>query len=337
MATLGNEKKRHHYVPITYLNGFNDASERIFAYRKDKPQNALHLKPSEIAFERYYYSQPLPDGGRDNNALEDFFSTVESPWPSIVDAMQRRQDVNSLLEPIFRFLTMLRVRVPAARDMVELGLAAYARATMRHLDETGHLPPKPRGYEDILDRSEIAIDPHQSIHAMPHLSLGFGRLLSSLGFQIVHNETDLDFITSDNPVVVFDPDVAEEAMLPYLVGAPPRRAELLFPITPKLVLRGLTDLNQDFASRGIRHFRLGLRGEAKRLNRLVARFGYRFVFSCTPTHHALVQKYAALSPVADPITIKLSTGGYKVESRLVFGPRPQKPKWEGKVAELNTE
>jgi hypothetical protein len=69
------EKKRHHYIPITYLKNFTDNAGRVFAYRKDEVEPPLYLAPSEIAFERYYYSQPLPDGGRDNNTFEDFFST----------------------------------------------------------------------------------------------------------------------------------------------------------------------------------------------------------------------------------------------------------------------
>jgi hypothetical protein len=56
-----NEKKRHHFIPITYLNKFTDTEGKVFAYRKDDPETALHLRPDAIAFERYYYSQPLPD------------------------------------------------------------------------------------------------------------------------------------------------------------------------------------------------------------------------------------------------------------------------------------
>src|SRR5438270_635779 len=74
------EKKRHHFIPITYLKEFSDNIGKIFAYRKDNPQTALYLRPDAIAFETYYYSQPLPDGGRDNNTFENFFGTLESTW-----------------------------------------------------------------------------------------------------------------------------------------------------------------------------------------------------------------------------------------------------------------
>ena len=82
------QKKRHHYVPICYLDGFTAAGGRIFAYRKDDPFPPLYLKPDEIAFERYYYSQPLLDGGRDNNTIENFFSKIETTWPPIVERIR---------------------------------------------------------------------------------------------------------------------------------------------------------------------------------------------------------------------------------------------------------
>jgi hypothetical protein len=44
-----NEKKRHHYIPITYLNKFTDNERKICAYRKDDPENG-----------------PLCAAGRDN-------------------------------------------------------------------------------------------------------------------------------------------------------------------------------------------------------------------------------------------------------------------------------
>ena len=78
-----NEKKRHHYIPITYLNKFTDNERKIFAYRKGDPETAHHVRPDAIEFEKYYYSQPLSDGGRDNNTFENFFGTTESTWNAL--------------------------------------------------------------------------------------------------------------------------------------------------------------------------------------------------------------------------------------------------------------
>jgi hypothetical protein len=316
-----NEKKRHHYIPITYLDKFADGSGKVFAYRKDEVQKTLHLLPSEIAFERYYYSQPLPEGGQDNNTFEDFFSTIESTWTPLVIRLRARSNISSDFETLCAFMGLMRVRVPAARDMVEVSLAEQVKATARFLDQQGMLPPKPTGREDILDHLSVAIDPHESLRAISDLARGFSIVLGQLGLEVIHNKTDISFLTSDNPVVYFDSTVEEASLLPYQIQPPHGSIELLFPIDADTVLRGRP------GPPNLRHVQLTDRQDAKRINRFVPRFGYRFVFSRDRTHEALIAKYASTSPVLKTVTKPSTTGGVLVQNECVFGPRPTKPKW----------
>jgi hypothetical protein len=92
-----NDKKRHHYIPVTYLNKFADVSGNVYAYRKDNPRPPLYILPNAIAFETYYYSQPLPEGGRDNNTFEDFFGTIESKWTPLAERLRSGSDATTLL------------------------------------------------------------------------------------------------------------------------------------------------------------------------------------------------------------------------------------------------
>jgi hypothetical protein len=312
-----NEKKRHHYIPITYLNNFTDNAGKVFAYRKDDPQTALYLRPDAIAFERYYYSQPLPDGGRDNNKLENFFGTIESTWNPLAARLRSGSGnfTRSEFVDLFTFLILMRVRVPAARDMVEVTLAEDVKATARLLDQQGKLPPKHEGHENILDHVRVAIDPRMSLHAMPDLARGFGILLDHLGFEVLHNKTNVTFLTSDNPVVCFDPTVPEGRVLPYRVRPPHGAIELLFPIDAETLLRGLTRQHRA-GPRSLGRRVLRDRQEVKRINRFMARFGYRFVFARDRTHESLIVKHASTSPVIDML------------NGCVFGPRPIKPKWD---------
>lgn len=313
------EKKRHHYVPICYLNQFTDSKGRTFAYRKDDPLPPLHVPPSEIAFERYYYSQPLPEGGRDNNSVENFFSTIETTWPPIVDRIINRQDTRLDFEAIAVFLSMLRVRVPAARDLVELSLAEMVKTTTRHLDEAGHLPPKPEGLN--LDDIAVSIDPHQSLHAMPSLIQGFGAIIGGLGYEVLHNSSGISFVSSDNPVIYYDPNVPIHELRPYRVRLN-QRIELIFPVTKNIVLRGRSDI---VGRRYIRHVTLTSKDEVRRINRLVAKFGYRFVFAADETHEQLAKRYAASSPV---LRSEVQVNNIsEIWQELIFGPRLQKPKW----------
>jgi hypothetical protein len=185
----GNEKKRHHYVPVAYLSAFTDKRGRVFAYRKDEPQKPLYVRPTEIAFQRYYYSQPMPDGGQDNNRIEDFFSSVESNWPGILAKCQAReyltvQDVTHL----FEFLGMMRVRVPAARDAVEAVLASSVKTVAKIMEDAGKLPPPPPDLADYLkfQNLEVTIDPHRSIHAMATLARGFAAVANVVGLEVLH-------------------------------------------------------------------------------------------------------------------------------------------------------
>jgi hypothetical protein len=321
------QKKRHHYVPIAYLSRFADESDRIYAYRKDGPFDPLHVRPSEIAFERYYYSQPRPDGGQDNNRLEDLFSTIETQWPSLVDDLTLRRDIRNSIEPLFEFIGLLRVRVPACRDPIELVLAQLVRQTAKHLQRTGKIPPPPVGFETLLDCAEISIDPHRSILAMVPILKGFGELLQHIGFEIVHNATQEHFITSDNPVIYFDPDMPESKLLPYTIRPPYRRVELLLSISPNLLIRGKSELPMIKAGMQPRHVEIRVASEVRRINRLIARFGYRFVFADHNGLEPLVAKHGATSPTVRFSDVSFDQSGGVLFSQMVFGPRPKKPKW----------
>jgi hypothetical protein len=328
------QKKRHHYVPVAYLARFADSAGRLYAYPEDEPDRVLHLRPREIAFEKYYYSQPLPDGGQDNNRLEDLFSAVETWWPGLVEDLTAGRDVRDRMEALYQFMGLLRVRVPAARDPVELHLAHMARRTMLRMAAAGEIPPPPPSIGSF-DNVEISIDPHQSIHAMAVMMQGFAKLLGFIGFEIVHNTSSEAFITSDNPVMVVDPDVPEDRVLPYTVRPPERRVELLLPISPKVLVRGCSDLWPMIVGEPLRHVEMSAAAEVRRVNRFAARFGYRFVFADRGGLTTFLEKYAAASPTPRFDTLPDGQGGEYNFTQMVFGPRPEKPKWTRKTGEAS--
>lgn len=102
--------KRHHYVPITYLRNFTDSSGKLLVFRKDEPGRPFAQRPESTGFERYYYSQIAHDGTRDDDRLEGLFSNVETPWPTIVEALLRRETMFDAAPHIITFLALMRVR-----------------------------------------------------------------------------------------------------------------------------------------------------------------------------------------------------------------------------------
>ena len=318
-------KKRHHYIPKSYLHFFCDNSGRVLVYRKDDPSKAIPLSPDNVAFHKYYYSQPRPDGGKDHNALEDCFSSMEDKWPGIVERLHCRENVNDSLEEIFQFMALQRARVPASRDVTEGIHAEGVMAAARQLDVEGNLSSKSEGLEDILDQVEVSINPHQAIHGMVTVVQATGQVFDQMGFYPMHNKTDVPFITSDNPVIWFDPSVKDADLRPYVLQSD-GPAVLLFPVSPSLIIYGHSSWRDRFVSEGLGIADLSDTSLVEMINRQVCRFGYQTIYAQKAGQERLIREHAELSP-----TIRFDRIGAgedeSVVFEMVFGKRERKPKW----------
>ena len=112
-------KKKHHFIPVTYLKNFTDDDGKVYVFRKDDPSNPLHMAPESFGYRKHYYAQPMPDGDMDHNRIEDFFSgEIEGHWNGIVEEIRGKRPLKPHLEKLIQFIATLYVRVPATRDMV---------------------------------------------------------------------------------------------------------------------------------------------------------------------------------------------------------------------------
>ncbi len=320
------DKKRHHYIPKSYLKFFCNEEGKVLIYRKDEPEKPFAQSPDKFGFHKYYYSQPTPDGDKDHNSLENLFSDeVEGKWPTIAECLLKRQDVNDSLEDIFKFIALQYVRVPAVRDACEARRAADVMATARVLEKAGKLPPMPKGVE--LDQVEVSIDPHQSILAMVETLKRVGQVFDKIGIGALHNQTDLPFLTSDNPVIWFDPSVPESEMCPYNLH-PDSEIVLLFPVSPNLIIYGHSSMHEKFASFGLQHSDIKKRSAVEMMNSQICRFAYAAVYAQESGQEHLIQKHAETSPVLQTNIIPLVDGEHGFH-QFVFRKRQRKPKWSG--------
>lgn len=320
-----HQTKRHHYVPKAYLKAFCDDQGKLLVYRKDAPTQPLHQVPDATQFRRYYYSQPMPDGGQDNNKLEAAFSSIETHWPATVAKLHARGDVNDRLENIFHFIALQRVRVPASRDMAESILAQTVKDTLTFMQATGELPPLPKCFEDLPNQVQVAVDPHRSIHAMVSMLHGMAKFFSLIGLAAVHNNTGVPFITSDNPVLWFDPSVPFNEQRPYTIqpGGP---VIFVFPVSPKLALIGSTQYSELFRTRGLQHTDVPDQDMVYAINSQVCRFAYEAVITQEVGWEELIAEHAGVSPVHEAVNIPVAKGMATMH-RMAFGQRATKPKW----------
>lgn len=319
-------KKRHHYVPKAYLKAFCDWDGKVRVYRKDSPRQLIHQSPDKFGFHKYYYSQPMPKGERDNG-LEDLFGKFEADWPPLVARLLRGDDINDTdsLGTLLDFMALQRARVPALRDAVEKAQSEEVMSTSRVMDSHGLLPPKPPGHENIIEGTEVAIDPHQSLVAMASQLDAIDRIYSEIGLGALRNKTNTPFLTSDNPVIWFDSSVPEIEMRPYVwrQGTP---LVFIFPVAPDLMIYGHSSMRKQFASDGFRYADLSDSKSAEMMNRQICRFAYEAVFAQLEGQEALIREHANLSPVLQ-ISRLLGEQGETLFLSSVFGPRKRKPKW----------
>jgi Protein of unknown function (DUF4238) len=320
------QTKRHHFVPKAYLNAFCDQKGKLLVFRKDGPSEPLYVAPGATQFRRYYYSQPITEGGRDNNTLEAAFSEIEAKWPETVAKLHRREDVNDRLESIFQFISLQRARVPASRDAAEAMLAQMVKSTMNVMLANGMLPSPPPGLEELPSRLQVAIDPHKSIHAMVSVIQGMGQLFSMLGLTALHNPTARPFLTSDNPVLWFDPSLPFDKQRPYFINPDGGPVFLAFPVSPKLALIGSTTTKEMFGVHGLLHSDVPDETWVSLLNEQVCRFAYESVISQSHGQEEVIAAYAGVSPVHETVSLQVGNGVTTVH-RQIFGPRVTKPKW----------
>ena len=154
---------------------------------------------------------------------------------------------------------------------------------------------------------------------------GVGELLDRLGICVVHNNTDVPFITSDNPVVWFDPTFKEHEMRPYAIR-PDGPVILLFPVAPDLMIYGDTDKQELFAQHGLCYSDPSDIGAIVAINNQISRFAYETVYANTTGFSGLVREYADVAPVIRTQHIAAGNARYLFH-QYVWGKRERKPQW----------
>lgn len=285
-------RKRHHYVPVTYLRGWAGGDENVLAYPADTPGKCLRVKPDEIGFEKYYYSIEREDGSRDHDSFEDLFGSVESHWPEVLAALEAGMIGPGEAHWLYSMMTLMRTRGPAARTFNESVMAVEMRTGIKVFADLGKLPEKLVQYEDQLDTVPIAVNPQQTLARMSGDMKRFGDLMRPLGFEVIVNETESPFITSDNPVAYYD--AADPGIrIPYYES---QSLELYFPLTGTHVLHGSPKLLRQGPLPRFRGVRDPSR--VKAINRITARFAYRFGFARDNSAADLIKQHSGTSPVA---------------------------------------
>lgn len=316
-SEVGRTNRRHHFVSVVYMEGFTDDSGRINAYLYEKPDDPQALKPQNIGYQRDYFSQKLPDGNQENHRFEDLWGVIETVWPATVRALSARRISPAISFNTLGMLAIMSARVPARRDRHALLLEAKIRSETKALEEMGALPPKYERYAGQFDNVPVGINPHETLLAMSDDLKEVGDLCFKLGFEVLHNNSAIPFLTSDNPVCSYDPGQTLLLRTPYEHS---REIEMIFPISARMLLRGSNKRRP--VNCISRHKNISDERAVRRFNRTIAQFAYRMTLAKDRSSDEIVRIHSSLVPTIDT-TIKRAGQEIEIHWRHVFGPKPQ--------------
>lgn len=253
-----SEPKRHHYVPRFYLEYFTSAKGTFWVYDKagDLPR---HQTPKNTAVEGYFYSITKPSGEKEHS-LEKALAQLESIAKPILDRWQtaKARPTKEEIGNIVHFLAFMHSRVPRNVDAVKQILEAVYVEELKHF--AGNEEQFGRSWDEFCGRQEKLgkpvsmsfeealkttreVEDHFKIEMDEKVALAFSfeqasiipHFLVQMNWCLCEAPGRHFFVTSDSPLVIFDPIGDGRAVFGAGLGLP--GAEVTFPISPAVCLQ----------------------------------------------------------------------------------------------------
>jgi hypothetical protein len=246
------KKRRHHYLPEFYLEGFIDSHNEpcLWVYEKGDPK-IKKVSVKNIAIQKHYYSFITQEGQRDSETFENFLAFIENNAAPVFDKIRRQEILSEEERGWFAiFLSSLLTRVPNFRESIEVSAAevikrinvklASNKETFKSMVRTFEKETGNKLNSSLEDLRDFILSGRYKIKVEPQFSLLMMTMINDLG-PIFHkmNWTILvsdghKFVTSDNPLFYDDP--THDPSSPYGVGLLNKSMILTFPITKESAL-----------------------------------------------------------------------------------------------------
>lgn len=302
------EYKRQHYVPQFYLKYFSlDGNISLYNLEYKK---SFTLDPISCCSKSYFYSKK-PDVEKTFSKLESFDSVILN---NIIEnktmTLMSEQDYIHLVS----FILMQSGRtLSAGKQNLELINKLFDNLKSTISDEELE---KNNIKRESLDKVKLA-HKHPALYSTV-VSLASGILISDLQPVLLINETKKDFITSDNPVVLFNSFFNKT---PFGAGYTSKGLQIFYPINPKLLLF-FYDPNYYYIPRLTNQFRIKIHKtkDIRRLNALQILNCDENVYYPNPLSHKYISVLSEeLKNLKPTDKMHVSTVATKKENNLIKG------------------
>lgn len=217
--------KKQHYVPQLLLKGFTINNEKINVYGLSE-EELRQQSIKEVFFQNYLYDT--------DNKVESIFRDIESEVSGAIT--QFRAGNYELLQAdkqkLLNFICSQQLRTPSSRDdTLSLAQSFVEDFIKRHID-SNFGKPEDNNYGEFTFTKEYK---REMVAKQSCFGVIMAQYLNDLSGHILVNDTQQEFIISDNPAILYNWFYCESnsdlTSSPFAKGA-----QLFLPISHKLCL-----------------------------------------------------------------------------------------------------
>ncbi len=301
-------KKRHHYIPVFYLNGFTDKNACLYVYDKDGGP-IFESSPEGIAYENHYFSFITPQGERDSETVENNVMLLEGESAKVIKKIHACNEltVNDRINYSL-FVASMMVRVPNMRNNIQKSTGEMIKhmsvfmashkenfegAMERYEKDTG----KPIGMnieelrQWMRDPShyDISVDKEYATAMALSLLEDFAKVFFQMKWAFFKATDEYKYMTGDNPLRYIDPTYKPRSF--YGVGLANENVEVSLPLSKEVCAYGSWKGREGYLQAKNHH--------VKHLNKITVSASVRFVFADSKSEDIdkFVTKYKGSHPV----------------------------------------
>lgn len=214
------QNKRQHYVPQFYLKRFSPDEKRINIWILRSKQKIVSASLKDQCYKNYFY-------GKESDA-DKGLSHIETGMGAVLNSMLQDMNLPARFTSAHVVLSLYVVMQHGRTESSAALINEMYDEGMRHF------------YREKAKSEGIDIDQYRiSMKNAAEYSLGMSvqcyPLLLDLHYKLLINKTDVDFVTSDNPVVLYN-QLFSFRQGPSNVGLTQKGLQLFLPIGPKGLL-----------------------------------------------------------------------------------------------------
>lgn len=331
-----------------YLEGFLPPGEsHLYCYGR-KRETAFRALADDLAKQRNYYTVVRADGSFDDRLEQLLQRNIEDPGLAVVRKLANGRTRLSWQERISLsdFIALHEYRVPYMREMIEDSVKSLLEALVADINKKSVEDGEPLDkvlLQSRRDTTEVKVETikkqleelratpgSHSVRAFVGHALNFSKLYRHMKWNLYEATEDLEFVTSDCPVIKIFPDSAHSKAA--LVR---EDLQLWFPVSRRRLLVMTHDLGlmKQIYNKSKSHAlrKLARLPEIRLLharnkdvlfmNEVVADHATRWVFS----GHALPWLTERMQKPSSNVRAEfnLESGGYRLTTRAVYGQAPR--------------